>query len=279
MPKRTREEDSEVVSAPKRNQVVVDIHAFWKAIQEGSLDVVKWMYYSLGGCTGGFDIHTDNDTAFYLACTLGRLELAQWLWSLGGIDLHANNDDVFHATCGNGYLEVAQWLWSLDGKIQLHVDGQSAWGYACYRNQLEMAEWLYSIDRELDIHHKNDIAFRQACKRFRLRMARWIYSLDGKIAARLREDAAFRQLCFSEACNSDQLDAEDQLKMVQWLWSLSGSIDLTERKYHVIRAAFLRHKLELSKWLCSLEKVDIRSLRLPQHTIAWANTWFESNTS
>jgi hypothetical protein len=48
--------------------------------------------------------------AFRGACQYGRLQVAQWLYSLGNVWIQANDSEAFRKACEFGQLHVVQWI-------------------------------------------------------------------------------------------------------------------------------------------------------------------------
>jgi hypothetical protein len=94
-----------------------DGEGFRFVCKNGGLEVVQGFW----GLLGGVDIHADDDYDFRCACMRGKLELAQWLWSLGGVDIHARDDEAFVSACFCAHLEIARWLLSVDSCVSPFV--------------------------------------------------------------------------------------------------------------------------------------------------------------
>ena len=103
-----------------------------------NLDMAKWLY-SVGVLS-----RESIQSAFSTACRSGRLNVAQWLFSLGNIDIHIDDEYAFRWSCSNGKLDVAKWLHSI-GNINIHDRDNDAFKWSCIYNRVEVAEWLCTL--------------------------------------------------------------------------------------------------------------------------------------
>lgn len=139
------------------------------------------------------NIHSEDMASqlFHLACKEGKLDVAQWIFSMGIIDFNADEYTAYLLACDEGHLNIAKWLYEIyaDHENVETPDGL-AFKYACKNGHLSIAKWLYSLGT-LMIHADSDLAFRWACMNGQLETAKWLYSLgDVDVSAYCNE--AFR---------------------------------------------------------------------------------------
>jgi len=85
---------------------------------DSPIDINRRYHHSVYGYT---------KSAFELACTYGRLEIAKWLYNLGKqinypINIYADNENALKYACENNKLEIAVWLCTLDNKYHINID-------------------------------------------------------------------------------------------------------------------------------------------------------------
>jgi hypothetical protein len=67
-----------------------------------------------GSVMEGFTTDTQPQwEAFRFACYNGRLEMAQWIYSLGGVDYHAQDEWAFRWACYCGRSDIVWYLLQL----------------------------------------------------------------------------------------------------------------------------------------------------------------------
>lgn len=87
------------------------------------------------------NIHAHDDYAFRIACRFGRLEVAQWLWSMGGVDVHVLAE-AFVVASRSGNLSLVNWL---HDEILGSVDDfalERGFVSACRSGNIDLVAWF-----------------------------------------------------------------------------------------------------------------------------------------
>ena len=79
---------------------------------------------------------------FRTACSLGKLEIAKWIYSLGDVDIHAGMDYAFISSCMDNYVEIAKWLYTL-GDIDIYYDNNVLFKFICQSGNLYVFQWFF----------------------------------------------------------------------------------------------------------------------------------------
>ena len=89
--------------------------AFETAVNFGHLQIVVDVYN-----LGNVDVEGHDAAPFYFACSLGFLEIAQFLHA-NGVDIHAGGNKAYRTTLSRGLGHILEWLRSLES-------AQYVWG-------------------------------------------------------------------------------------------------------------------------------------------------------
>lgn len=204
------------------------------------------------------NIHFGSEEAFRKSCECGKLDVAQFIYSLGKIDangpvnIHAINDFAFRYSCKYGHFDIAKWIYSLsnaDGnkQINIHHNDEFAFRLACSMNHFEIAKWLISLDKiqDIDIHARNEFAFRRCCVKGHIRVVKWLVSLENNINIHAVDEYAFRKSC-----------EKGHLEIVKLLISLDvkNNINIHSENEYAFRKSCANGHLEIVKLLISLDK-------------------------
>ena len=123
---------------------------FYKYVKEADLNKLIGFYDEHHK---HFDISADNDYAFRIACTHGKLRVAQWLYQIKPtIDISINHEHAFWSACCNGHLDIAQWLYQIKPNIDISANNDKAFYTACVNGHLLVAQWLYQIKPDISIY-------------------------------------------------------------------------------------------------------------------------------
>lgn len=146
-----------------------DVSALYGAIHAEHLDVAQWLV-SVRAAAGFAP--NKGDVSFYHMCTDGKLEMAQWMYSVG-----FRNESAFLGACFYNRLQVVKWLWSVDHIVRPWLP--SAYESSCERGFTELAQWLWSmIGPKLgSVHAGGNAAFKAAVARKHVQTALWLESL------------------------------------------------------------------------------------------------------
>jgi len=170
---------------------------------------------------------SDMKQAFRDCCTMGELEMAEWVLNLEpkiaemsefiaetfylcthydlfesvnylirvkpDIDISIANDELFRRTCSYGQFEMAKLLYSLKPTINISSEDEFAFRHACSRGDLETAKWLLSINPRINISANSDEAYRNACLFGRFDVSQWLLSMK-------EMDDSVHKRAFESAC-------------------------------------------------------------------------------
>lgn len=121
---------------------------------------------------------------FYLACELGSVWLAQWIYQTYPRSYCL--EYCFKCACQNNHNDMVKWLWKLSKQISYDLDihgaEECAFRFACANGNLSLCEYLIRLGEKsgqiIDIHSRNEDPFVTACKNGHLSVAQWLLSLD-----------------------------------------------------------------------------------------------------
>lgn len=117
------------------------------------------------------------ESLFYLACTHGKIGLAQWLWNtylkMDNI-YRMENQCVFASICHRGYLHVAQWLMMTVPCICPSDNANVAFRWSCEAGHLRVAQWLVGVFPDIDIYSLYNEVFCQACLNNHSHVVHWL---------------------------------------------------------------------------------------------------------
>jgi hypothetical protein len=125
------------------------------------------------------------EQGFILCCEYGHKNVAEYISKIEGINIHANDDSAFYMSCMKGTLDISKWLYKLsidEGKpIDIYGVNEFAFRYSCIYGHINTAKWLFELSnkfgRKFDIHIENDYLFRGSCTRNNLNVAQWLYNI------------------------------------------------------------------------------------------------------
>ncbi len=120
---------------------ILTYYDFIHATQIGDLDTIQ-SYQKQGA-----DIHAQNDAAFRLSATKGRLPIVQFLLQQGA-DIHAKNDEAFRLSSEKGYLPIVQFF--LPQGANIHAENDEAIRYSAWEGYLTIVQFL--LQHGADIH-------------------------------------------------------------------------------------------------------------------------------
>ena len=123
---------------------------FINACEYGKLNLAKKIYFSKNINIYEYQF---EPSVFKIACSMGRLKVAQWLYSLGGFEDDLNY--AFYVACSEGHLKTAKWLYSF-GNIDIHVDDDGPFIDSCRYDHPQVAKWLTSIEDNYYVIIKNN---------------------------------------------------------------------------------------------------------------------------
>ena len=230
-------------------------HLFWDRCIEvcvcvclrgaSHLEVVKWLF-SMNPLAVTRMILTMNVKTFFIVCSRGYLDVAQWLHAINPrihIRHPQGHASEFAYVCLAGHLEVAKWLTSLFDEQQyanMFKEFEQSFLFACQHGKLDVAQWLFSThclehDMTVCIYE----AFRHSCAYGFLDVAKWLQSLKPDIVSvsGVAEDA-FRRSC-----------EHGKLLVAKWLFSLKPSLSTCCNMQEAFRNIKWNGYLDMFKWL------------------------------
>lgn len=212
----------------------------------------------------------------YNICVEGKLDVAQWIYSLFGefTDIKRDNCSLFERVCMENHLNIAQWLVSIDKTIVTQNVLSGGFWYACIHNNLVMAQWLCTLDiKPHDIipndtsisfstHHtaKFNAEFISCCREKcdNLDLLKWLYS-TGNVDIHDNNEQAFEN-----AVEKNRID------VINWLYNLDGKIDIHVNRDMIFFTACTNGNLDVAKWLYSLDnKIDVHKVNEINCTDDW----------
>lgn len=197
----------------------------------------------------------DSETSFFIqVCSIGNLELGQWLWSQEPtLFQHAwhGNFVPLHAAAGGGHFAMAEWLYSKDPSL---IDKRTKYGetplhFAARGGHVTMAEWLYLKKPSLiDMYTWGDSTpLHEAARNGHIVMAEWLYLKKPSLISKLASGGW--TALYSAIQNG-------QVKMAEWLYSKdphSLTSKIEEHRWFPLRSSIKDHKthVAMAKWLYS----------------------------
>lgn len=271
---------------------------FSKAIQRNNFDLALWLYK----INPNYDISSNDDEAFRIACFVGNNEIINWLLKIKPtINISAMENEAFKEACKRNNLNLAKHLYSLKPDMDLSCCGNEAFLSACYWGNFEMAQWLYSLNPSIDLGFKNDEPFRLVCKRSsvnkkRIDFVKWFLSIRPQVDIFSNDNEIFKSLVLN---NYDSEDFElgkfiiiqkykfnkkkvfleksffvccetGFLKLAQWIYNSRPDIDICAREDKCFKAACQNNHVEIAKWFKSLNPkyiVNIINDQIESHGI------------
>lgn len=138
----------------------------------GRLEVAQWLYsienYKKNILTSIFIISS---------CIGGKLSIAQWLYSIIREEPFFTLEFIFVQSCIYGNFELVQWIFSLENNDISLWSYNRAFQTSCKHGHLNIAQWLYNTI-DIDIHRNNDYALRKSIKYGHYEISQWILSLN-----------------------------------------------------------------------------------------------------
>lgn len=92
------------------------VFAFTSSYKNNHLDIVKWLH-SLGVINNKY-----YKSAFRTCCVEGRLEIAQWIYSVANIDIQYEFEYVHRYSKKEGHSNIVQWLDSITSKNENKIE-------------------------------------------------------------------------------------------------------------------------------------------------------------
>lgn len=165
---------------------------FYDACQTGNLPLVKKLM-KIRPHNAKVLMHPFSCRCFIVACKLGHLELAKYLYNADiDVTISTCNDDgetAFSVACANGHIHVVEWL------LQLHtqqtqkeepwpMDVNEGFIKSCERGQMKIAEMLHDKNPQIDFIR----GFQIACLYRQQRIAHWLVKLHPELNDEERDD-------------------------------------------------------------------------------------------
>lgn len=254
------------------NKYSIDVHfhndyPFRLSCIGGNLKLVEW-HYSLIENKKNLYI---SEWGFSWACEHGRLEIAQYLYSLNEINIRIHNDYAFRYSCKNRHSNIIKWLCTIcddykfkyifpipeiDSMIINYLDyfsdfKQLALVNKYYHKHIENNSIYqdlqnFSLERkhmflDIPLKKKSEEIFCLACKYDYPQVAEYIYH-KYSIDIHVENDYAFRLSCFAK-----------DLYTAKWLYSLmENKSNLRYDNDIAFQRSCENGNRKLIKWLCTL---------------------------
>ncbi len=144
---------------------------FRAAYTHGHFKITKWLY------DYDFSFIDDPNELFIDYCKCGKLEIAQWIYTLGILHVAGIKETCFIAAASSGHLHVLQWLNIFN--INYSYSDYACIRLALYNGNLEVCQWLHNVCN-INIRNVDEDNFYRLCKYNYIMIIEWLYSI-GKI--------------------------------------------------------------------------------------------------
>lgn len=197
---------------------------------------------------------------FCMACYMGYLEYAKYLYGNYTIFVRCNNDAAFIGSCVNGHLDIAKWLVGLNNCIKINTCSQFNEIEARFQyREMELSDFINttrmnSRDIYFSLLSIKLNAFARCCQRGHLDVAKWLIQMsdsndENKIDIHSDNEAAFRWSCKNGYMN-----------VAKWLVELGESdgqhrIKIHARNDDAFRWSCKKGYFDIAKWLVGLSKL------------------------
>lgn len=263
--------------------------AFSFSCEHGHLEIAKWIFslnqkqYETDGIDAIYIIE-ELEEIFILSCSNGHLEVAKWLYTFGlklanrriyaGVNVNVF-ERSFCLSCQCGKLEVVQWLYLLNQPLNIQICDNFAFWVCCYYGQFDIAKWLYAIGGTGQYNsvykmacHKGHMelvkllysqtwntiinsdeliqGWQNSCSSGHLELAHWFYHKMGISIDNLTSYEYFPTICVN-----------GHLDIAKWVYSIAREENFSGIDTRIRYQTRQSKSLEVIKWLCLFENIDI----------------------
>lgn len=234
------------------------------------------------------DLHYDHDYAFIYACSIGQLDLIQWLWKTSKyevennklnarlIDIHVDREFPFQMICEGGLCCSGRMECTLlsdcDDKCV-----ESGPGLKC--GHLESAIWLinlsYKIKSPINIDSQLDHFLYICAENGNVGVMKWLIErsiINGKsIDLHFGDDDYHTDALICIACESGQLE------IMKLLYNIIKDLDLNLDNNFLFRNSCENGYVDIVKWLLENSKnpINIRMMNEYPFRISCKNGYLE----
>ena len=228
-------------------------HTFLQAIDNDSLDVLKWLYEN--GCPISSKI-----SLFAEKCSIETLE---WL-KQHQVSIKKSPNLFIGAAIENNSIKMK---WLLRSECPLQDSSPSVFSDAAEHGSFEMLKWLYENGCPVD---DSIYTMEAAAEHQSLDSLKWLYAIGCPIDSPVVYNAAIRcdsveklEWLLAKGCPINAVQAfmgaaeENNLKLMEWLLEYGCSVDA----YEIFEAAAEQGNIEIMEWLlqkrCSINRPEI----------------------
>lgn len=233
---------------------------FSLACQIGPLKIAQWIYGKQN-----FGVYNHFKHTFEIVCKYNRIDMAQWIIDK---DKHRLSTKVvrkgFVMACENGHLEMVQQIVPIvvqkNNAIKLTKLMERAFANVCFYNHMHIAEWIIkfmeSRDEKINIHILDNRSLNSLARNNNITMAKWLVSLGENGYGKFP-----LKLLFKESCTYGRLD------MVQWVTGLKPlGYNIYDKLDVAFELACCGGHVEVADFILNLSLSDNLNLHLNSDT-------------